>query len=132
MTTSTGHLILILSAVLSLIFVGVGHLKSGDSLGANQFVFMDLMVIDERGRSIHGAELELGGAKLGATDSHGRWAKMVKIPVNKSITLAAKKQRMGRHFRRTEKIHALQKNLAENSYRLSKVVQIRREDSKLF
>jgi hypothetical protein len=121
-----------LSVALALLCIGIGHLKSQEDLGASQFVFMDLMVIDERGRSIHGARLELGGASLGTTDSHGRWAKMVKIPVDKPITLAAQKQRMGREFRRSEKILANKKNLVENQYRLSKVVQIRRHDSKLF
>ena len=132
MQHDTTKLITILSLGL-VVFCGLlSYQKMKKPLSAKQFVYMDLMVIDERGRSIHGAELKLEDTTLGTTDSHGRWAKMVKIPIGQSITLTANKTRLGAKFQHKEQIHAQKSDLIENQYRLSRVVQVKETSPKLF
>ena len=114
------------------ICAALGHIKQKSPASTEQFIYMDLMVIDERGRSIHGAELSLENTVLGTTDSHGRWARMVRIPVEKSVTLMAKKSRLGADYEHREQFKTAGKELKENSHRISRVVQFKNAAQKLF
>ncbi len=132
MSAETLKLILAITAVLIGFCCLLNQQAKDNSPHSDQFVYMDLMVIDERGRSIHGASLKLDDTNIGTTDSHGRWAKMVKIPLGQLMTLTAQKTRMGTNFQHIEKIQAHKKNLVENEYRLTRVVQVREEKKQLF
>lgn len=112
-------------------FLCVGMLVSGylspktSRSPSFDYVQMNLMAIDDRGRRLHGTDIYIRDRWLGKTDVHGQWNRLIRLPIDTPLKLEARKNRLSEQLTKLETITLREQELIATDYKHEYVLQLK-------